>query len=93
MRSSAAKRTGADYRGAPTHVDHESTGQRLADFPASLIWLYLARMRYEVVLAPSAVETLRSLRAHLRARRRDAIEHLRHLPTLVSKSESSAFGT
>ena len=44
-------------------------------------------MRYEVLLAPSAVEELRALRAHLRARVRDEIErHLRHQPTRVSKS-------
>lgn len=44
-------------------------------------------MRYEILLAPSAVEELRSLRAHVRTRVRDAIEqHLQHEPTRVSKS-------
>lgn len=47
----------------------------------------LARMRYEILLAPSAVEELRALRAHVGAQVRDAIEHhLRHEPTRVSKS-------
>jgi mRNA-degrading endonuclease RelE of RelBE toxin-antitoxin system len=44
-------------------------------------------MRYDLVLAPSAVRALRALPAHLRARVRDALEqHLRHEPTKVSKS-------
>jgi mRNA-degrading endonuclease RelE of RelBE toxin-antitoxin system len=44
-------------------------------------------MRYEILLAPSAVEELRALRADIRSRVRDAIElHLRHEPTKVSKS-------
>ncbi len=47
----------------------------------------MARTRYEVLLAPSAVQELRALRAHLRVRVRDEIErHLRHQPTRVSKS-------
>ena len=44
-------------------------------------------MRYDIVLAPSAVRELRALPAHLRAGVRDALEqHLRHEPTKVSKS-------
>lgn len=44
-------------------------------------------MRFEIVLAPTAVKELRSLRADVRARVRDAIElHLRHEPTRLSKS-------
>ena len=44
-------------------------------------------MRYAIVLAPGAVRELRALPAYLRAQVRDAIErHLRHQPTLVSKS-------
>ncbi len=44
-------------------------------------------MRYAIVLAPGAVLELRALPAYLRAQVRDAIErHLRHQPTLVSKS-------
>lgn len=44
-------------------------------------------MRYEIVLAPEAVEDLHILRANIRATVRDAIEqHLRHQPTKVSKS-------
>jgi mRNA-degrading endonuclease RelE of RelBE toxin-antitoxin system len=44
-------------------------------------------MRYEILLAPSAVRELRSLSAHDRARVKEAIErHLRHEPTKLSKS-------
>ena len=44
-------------------------------------------MRYEIVLAPQAIEGLRALRADYRSGVRDAIElHLRHEPTKVSKS-------
>ena len=44
-------------------------------------------MRYEIVLAPEAVQDLKRLRAHLRAMVRDAIEkHLRHQPTRTSRS-------
>jgi len=44
-------------------------------------------MRYEILLAPSAAEELRALRADIRSRVRDGIElHLRHEPTKVSKS-------
>ena len=44
-------------------------------------------MPYEIILAPEAVEDLRSLPAHTRASVRDAIEkHLRHEPSKVSKS-------
>lgn len=45
-------------------------------------------MRYDIVLAPEAVEDLASLKAaNVRAAVRDAIEeHLRHQPTKASKS-------
>src|SRR2546428_14100050 len=44
-------------------------------------------MRYEIILAPEAIEDLRKLRAHVRAAVRDAMEkHLRHEPTKTSKS-------
>jgi mRNA-degrading endonuclease RelE of RelBE toxin-antitoxin system len=44
-------------------------------------------MRYEIVLAPEAIEDLHRLKAHLRALVRDAIEdHLRYEPTKTSKS-------
>lgn len=44
-------------------------------------------MRFEIILAPGAVKSLRTLSAHVRAEVRDAIEaHLRHEPTQVSKS-------
>ncbi len=44
-------------------------------------------MRYDIVLAPEAVEDLDDLKANIRTAVRDAIEqHLRHQPTKVSKS-------
>lgn len=44
-------------------------------------------MRYQIILAPSAVRELRALPAHLRARVRDGLEqYLRHEPMKVSKS-------
>ncbi len=44
-------------------------------------------MRYEVVLAPEAVQDLRKLDARVRATVRDAIEkHLRHQPTRTTRS-------
>jgi mRNA interferase RelE/StbE len=44
-------------------------------------------MRYDIVLAPEAVEDLASLKANARAAVRDAFqEHLRHQPTKASKS-------
>src|SRR5437660_9662579 len=47
----------------------------------------MARMRYEVVLAPEAARSYRSLPAYRRAEVRDALErHLRHEPTRTSKS-------
>jgi mRNA-degrading endonuclease RelE of RelBE toxin-antitoxin system len=47
----------------------------------------MARMRFEILLAPEAVGDLRSLRAHERSEVRDAIEkHLRHEPEKESQS-------
>jgi mRNA-degrading endonuclease RelE of RelBE toxin-antitoxin system len=44
-------------------------------------------MRFEIILAPSAVAELRALRADVRSRVRDAIEqHLRHEPAKISRS-------
>jgi mRNA-degrading endonuclease RelE of RelBE toxin-antitoxin system len=44
-------------------------------------------MRYEILLAPEAVDDLQNLKANDRAAVRDAIEqHLRHQPTKASKS-------
>ena len=44
-------------------------------------------MRFDIVLAPEAVEDLDKLKANVQAEVRDAIErHLRHLPTKTSKS-------
>ena len=44
-------------------------------------------MRYEILLAPQAVEDLRRLRANIRSEVRDAVEsHLRHQPRKQSRS-------
>lgn len=44
-------------------------------------------MRYEVILAPEAVEDLGRLKAQVRAEVRDAIErHLRHEPSKTGRS-------
>jgi mRNA-degrading endonuclease RelE of RelBE toxin-antitoxin system len=44
-------------------------------------------MRFEIRLAPEAVEDLRRLKANLRAAVREALEtHLRHEPTKISRS-------
>jgi mRNA-degrading endonuclease RelE of RelBE toxin-antitoxin system len=44
-------------------------------------------MRYEIIIAPEAVQDLKRLRANVRATVKDAMEvHLRHEPKKVSKS-------
>ncbi|MBI5166373.1 MAG: type II toxin-antitoxin system RelE/ParE family toxin [candidate division NC10 bacterium] len=44
-------------------------------------------MQYEIILSPEAVEDLKQLDAHIRARVKDLIEvHLRHEPTKASIS-------
>jgi mRNA-degrading endonuclease RelE of RelBE toxin-antitoxin system len=44
-------------------------------------------MRFDIVLAPEAVEDLNDLQANVRAAVQDALEqHLRHQPAKVSKS-------
>ena len=44
-------------------------------------------MRYEIVLAPEAIQDLKRLKARLRAQVTGAVEtHLRHEPTKPSKS-------
>lgn len=44
-------------------------------------------MRYDILLAPEAVEDLKDLEANVRAAVRDAMaERLRHQPTKTSKS-------
>jgi mRNA-degrading endonuclease RelE of RelBE toxin-antitoxin system len=44
-------------------------------------------MRYEILLAPEAVEDLQNLKANVRAEVQDAMErYLRHQPTKTSKS-------
>jgi mRNA interferase RelE/StbE len=47
----------------------------------------IARMPFDIVLAPEAVEDLRALKANLRATVRDALQTcLRHEPTKTSRS-------
>ena len=47
----------------------------------------MARMSYEIILAPEAAEDLDGLKANLRAEVREGIEtHLRHEPEKVSRS-------
>ena len=47
----------------------------------------MARMKYEIILAPEAAQDLKRLKAHDRAEVKDALErHLRHGPAKVSKS-------
>jgi len=47
----------------------------------------MARMRYEIVLAPEAVNDLKRLKARFRSEVKDALErHLRYEPAKVSKS-------
>jgi mRNA interferase RelE/StbE len=44
-------------------------------------------MRYEIILAPEAVDDLTRLTANVRSKVKDALEtHLRHEPTRTSKS-------
>jgi len=44
-------------------------------------------MRFEILLAPEAVEDLRDLKANVRAAVKEALEtHLRHEPTKASRS-------
>ena len=44
-------------------------------------------MRFEIVLAPEAVEDLRNLKANVRTATKEALEsHLRHEPTKTSRS-------
>jgi mRNA-degrading endonuclease RelE of RelBE toxin-antitoxin system len=47
----------------------------------------MARMRFEILLAPEAVEDLRRLKASERAAVKEALEtHLRHEPSKTSRS-------
>jgi mRNA-degrading endonuclease RelE of RelBE toxin-antitoxin system len=47
----------------------------------------MAKMRYEIILAPEAAEDLKALKASIRAHVQDAIErYLRHEPDRLSKS-------
>lgn len=52
----------------------------------------LARMRFEIILAPEAVDDLRALKASLRAAVRAALDaQFRHEPTKASKSRFKPF--
>jgi mRNA interferase RelE/StbE len=47
----------------------------------------MARMKYDIILAPEAALDLKRLKAHTRSEVKDALErHLRHAPGKVSKS-------
>jgi len=47
----------------------------------------MARMRFEILMAPEAVEDLRRLKAKERSAVKEALEtHLRHEPTKTSRS-------
>ena len=47
----------------------------------------MARMKYEIILAPEAAQDLKRLKADERAEVKDALEqHLRHEPAKASKS-------
>jgi|SRR3990172_11148433 len=47
----------------------------------------MARMKYEIVLAPEATQDLKRLKAHVRSEVKDALgRHLRYEPAKVSKS-------
>jgi mRNA-degrading endonuclease RelE of RelBE toxin-antitoxin system len=73
---------------------YETVTGTISDWTASsgvlageIIWLYSGQMRYEIVMAPQAAASLRSLPALDRAAVRDALEtHLRFEPAKVSKS-------
>jgi mRNA-degrading endonuclease RelE of RelBE toxin-antitoxin system len=47
----------------------------------------MARMKYEIILAPEAAQDLKRLKAHVRAEVKDALgRYLRHEPAKVSRS-------
>jgi hypothetical protein len=55
--------------------------------------LNVARMPFDIVLAPEAIDDLRGLRAPDRATLKEALEtHLRHEPTKVSRSRIKLSG-
>jgi mRNA-degrading endonuclease RelE of RelBE toxin-antitoxin system len=73
---------------AEVQLVHCITALEHADFDAAQDFGYnLARMRFEIILAPEAVDDFRSLRANIRSTVRDALEtHLRYDPTKTSRS-------
>jgi mRNA-degrading endonuclease RelE of RelBE toxin-antitoxin system len=75
------------------HTRESASDPRSAILLAFADWTWrqsgyiLARMPFEIVLAPEAVEDLKRLKANVRAEARAAIErHLRHEPRKVSRS-------
>jgi mRNA-degrading endonuclease RelE of RelBE toxin-antitoxin system len=64
-------------------------GDRIVNLTVDKSGYNLARMPFEIVLAPEAVEDLKRLRASVRADIRAALEtHLRHEPKKVSRSRT-----
>ncbi len=90
VRLSAQPRAWTDRRREEAGERHEpgaSLGEDLPEFDASATGYHLARMRYEIVLAPEAVEDLRRLKANARAAVRSGIElHLRNESKKTSRS-------
>ena len=65
----------------------ERGGRQLTFYWLSNSGYDLARMRFEILMAPEAVEDLQNLKASIRAAVKDALEtHLRHEPTRTSRS-------
>jgi len=72
-------------RASPDSSSDESA--RSTRCPRAGFWLDYSQMRFEIVLAPEAVEDLRSLKASTKGAVRAALEeHLRHQPERVSRS-------
>ena len=60
--------------------------ERLIDSQAEYSYI-IAIMRYEIIVSPEAIEDLKRLSAHNKAKAKDSIEvHVRYKPTMESKS-------
>lgn len=70
------------------HLEHQARKCYLSHIEFSHISGYnIARMRYEIILSPQAVQDLRALGTGARSVVRDALEtHLRYEPTKTSRS-------
>lgn len=79
--AAGGRKSGARFapeRGRPQSGSHLTIGES---------GYILAKMPFEIVLAPEAVEDFKSMRANVRAEIRVALEtHLRHEPERVSRS-------